>query len=173
MYKLREIEKKDIEIINKWRKNEELIQNLGATYRYINLDVENKWYDNYLVNRNTTVRCAITMEDDDIIGLITLANIDNVNRTAVLHIMIGEEENCGKGVGSFAISKMLSHAFLDLNLNRVELEVLTQNIRAKKTYEKLGFKYEGTKREAYFKNGNYNDVEIMAILKKDFYSTTK
>ena len=168
MYNLRELEKKDIEQINNWRKNEDLIKYLEAPYRYINLDVENKWYENYLNNRNTTVRCAITTEDDNIIGLITLADINSVSRSAVLHIMIGNEENCGKGIGSFAIKQMLNHAFLNLNLNRVELEVLSQNIRAKKTYEKIGFKYEGTRREACFKNGNYIDIDIMSMLKKEF-----
>lgn len=168
MYKLRELERRDIETINSWRKKEDLIKNLGAPYRYINFDVENEWFDNYLKNRNTTIRCAITTEKDEIIGLVTLADINVVNRTAVLHIMIGDEENCGKGIGSIAIRKMLKHAFLDLNLNRVELEVLTENIRAKKTYEKLGFKFEGVRREACFKNGEYINMEIMSILRKEF-----
>ena len=167
MYKLRELDKKDIEQINNWRKNEKLIWYLEAPYRYINLEIDNRWYENYLNNRNTTIRCAIIVEETDkIIGLITLANINNISRTAELHIMIGEEENCGKGVGSFAIKKMLKHAFFDLNLNRIELEVLTLNERAKKT--KLGFKCEGTKREACFKNGKYVNIDIMSILKDEF-----
>lgn len=171
MYKLRELEKKDIEEINNWRKNEELIQYLEAPYRYINLEVENKWYENYLNNRNNTIRCAITTQEDNIIGLITLTNINNINRSAELHIMIEKEENCGKGIGSFAINKILNHAFFDLNLNRVELEVLTQNLRAQNAYKKLGFKYEGTRRKACFKNGIYVDIDIMSILKEEFYIT--
>ncbi len=168
MYFLREIEKKDIEEINIWRKNKELIEYLGAPYRFINLDVESKWYENYLNNRHNTIRCAITEENDEILGLVTITDINNVNRTATLHIMIGKEENCGKGLGSFAINRILKHAFLDLNLNRVELQVLTKNIRAKKTYEKVGFKYEGTKRKVCFKNGEYLDMDIMSILKEEF-----
>ena len=40
MFKLRELEESDLEIINKWRNKHSLIDNLGAPFRYINLDVE-------------------------------------------------------------------------------------------------------------------------------------
>ncbi len=170
MYKLRELEKKDIKEINSWRQSGELIEFLEAPYRYINIDVEDEWYENYLRNRNNTIRCAITTEEDKAIGLITLADINNISRSAELHIMIGKEENCGKGIGSFAIKEMLNHAFLDLNLHRVELQVLEYNDRAKKAYQKIGFKYEGTRREACFKKGKYINLEIMSILKDEFLS---
>ena len=41
MYRLRELERKDISTINKWRNNEDIISNLGAPFRYINQDIEN------------------------------------------------------------------------------------------------------------------------------------
>lgn len=48
MYKLRELERKDLEQINKWRNDPELIELLGAPYRFINLEVDTKWYENYM-----------------------------------------------------------------------------------------------------------------------------
>jgi hypothetical protein len=48
MYKLRELRKEDILKINKWRNDSELINHLGAPFRYINLDVDYRWYDNYM-----------------------------------------------------------------------------------------------------------------------------
>ncbi len=59
MYKLRELRREDMVKINQWRNDHELIDHLGAPFRYINLDVDYKWYDNYLLNRSTTIRCAI------------------------------------------------------------------------------------------------------------------
>jgi len=38
MYKLRELRKEDIPKINKWRNDSELINHLGAPFRYINLN---------------------------------------------------------------------------------------------------------------------------------------
>jgi len=169
MYKLRELSREDIPIINIWRNDTELIKYLVAPFRYINSEVDNKWFDNYMQNRNTNVRCAITKIDDDkILGLVSLTNIDFINRCAEFHIMIGDKQNRGKGIGYFATTEILNHAFYNMNLNRVELEVLENNIPAIKLYEKIGFKQEGIKRKAIYKNGEFIDVIIMAILKEDY-----
>ncbi len=169
MYKLRELERKDLQIINTWRNDPELIQYLGAPYRFINIDVDNQFYDGYMASRNTTVRCAIVTDKSDVIlGLITLANVNYLNQTAVLHIMIGDKENHGKGIGTFAVSTMVAHAFYNMNLRRVELNVLTSNERAIHVYEKVGFKREGLKRKAVYKNGEFVDMYSYAVLKEEF-----
>ena len=174
MYKLRELERKDLPEINKWRNDPKLIESLGAPFRYINLNVDEKWFDNYMSNRSNTVRCAIVTEsDDNIIGLVTIASINNINRTGEVHIMIGNVENRGKGIGTFAVKEILNHAFNNLNLNRIELGVLSTNIAAQKLYEKCGFVREGVKRNAIYKNGVYIDMYLYAILKEDFMRGNK
>ncbi len=168
MYRLREIERADICIINEWRSNKELINCLGEPFRYINIDVDYKWFDTYLQNRNNTVRCSIINEDNLLLGLVSLTNIDYINQSAVLHIMIGSSENRNKGLGTFAIKEILKHAFYDIHLNRIELTVLEDNEIAKRVYSKIGFKQEGIKRNAIFKNGDYINMIIMSILKNEF-----
>ena len=168
MYHLREIEKRDLPAINQWRNNEELIAQLGAPFRYINSDVENEWFNKYLSCRSTSVRCAITKEDDTIIAMISLVGIDYLHQCAELHIMIGQCGDQNKGAGTFAVQKMLEHAFLNLNLNRVELSVLPTNERAVHLYKKCGFSYEGTKRQARFKHGEYQDLCLYSILRNEF-----
>lgn len=56
MYHLRELERKDLKTINCWRNDPELIAVLGAPFRYINLDVDENWFDGYMSNRGTQVR---------------------------------------------------------------------------------------------------------------------
>lgn len=168
MYKLRELERKDLTTINIWRNNDDLISLLGAPFRYINLETDERWFDNYMNNRQNTVRCAIVDSDDQIIGLTSLTNIDLQNRSAVFHIMIGDSVNHGKGIGSFAIKEILKHAFLNLNMNRIELSVLENNARARHTYEKLGFVLEGTKRKAIYKKGEFVNICIYSMLISDY-----
>jgi len=169
MFRLREIEKKDLEKINEWRNDPELIELLGAPFRYINLDVDLKWYEAYMNNRGNAVRCAITKEDEDnILGLVSLVSINYMNQSAEFHIMIGDKANQGQGVGTFAINEMLNHAFNNMNLQRIELTVLEDNERAKHVYEKLGFVYEGRKRKARYKNGKFVDMLMYSILKTEF-----
>ena len=52
---------------------------------------------------------------------------------------------------------MLKHAFCDLNLHRVWLTVLDTNAAARRVYDKVGFRVEGTIREGVFKDGRYHD----------------
>jgi len=119
-------------------------------------------------SRNSTIRCAITLEnDDEIIGLVTLANIDYINRCAELHIMIGNDYQ-NKGAGKYAVKSILDYAFKDINLNRVELSALENNERAIGLYKKMGFKVEGLKRKAYYKEGKYVNKIEMAILREEY-----
>lgn len=170
MYRLRELERGDLDCINMWRNDPDLIACLGAPFRYINLDVDQRWFDNYMGNRNSCVRCAITTADapTDILGLVSLTNIDSLNQCGSLHIMIGAKENQGKGIGGFAVNAMLHHAFMNLNLHRVELKVLTTNTRAIHVYEKAGFVREGLLRRAIYKNGDFSDIYQYGILKEEF-----
>ena len=176
MYKLRELERDDIKRINKWRNDPNLIACLGAPYRFINADVDSDWYDKYLHSRSNSVRCAIVEQakEDEVLGLISLLNINYVNRSAEMHIMIGGAENRGKGLGTFAVRAMISHAFYNLNLRRIELGVLETNTAAIRLYEKCGFTREGVKRQSNYKNGEYISLIIMGLLKeelpKDFLS---
>mgnify|MGYP005636336855 CR=1 FL=1 len=170
MFKLRELKKEDISQINMWRNDKDLISCLGAPYRYINTDVDNQWYDNYMKSRNNTVRCSIvnTEEEDIVLGLVSLTGISSINQSAEFHIMIGDSENRGKGIGSYATIEMLKHAFYNLNLNRIELSVLESNTRAVNLYEKVGFKKEGLQIRSTYKNGEFVNTIIMALLKDDF-----
>lgn len=169
MYKLRELERNDIPTVNKWRNDKELIDRLGAPFRYISQLVDEKWFESYMNSRNTCVRCAIvTEESDDIIGLVSLIKIDQMNQSAEFHIMIGDKQNRGKGAGLFALKEMLRHAFLNLNLQRVELTVNEDNVSAIHLYEKVGFVREGMKRKARFKNGEFINMYMYSILRDDF-----
>lgn len=171
MYQLRELERGDLDKINQWRNDPDLIACLGAPYRYINEDVDREWYDKYLRTRGNSVRCTIVdKETDEVLGLISLMSIDSVNRSAQLHIMIGRAENRGKGVGTFAVRAMVAHAFNDLNLCRIELGVLEYNLPALRLYEKIGFVREGLKRQSNYKNGDYHDLIIMGLLRDEFRS---
>ncbi|GAI87480.1 unnamed protein product, partial [marine sediment metagenome] len=66
----------------------------------------------YMQKRDTTIRCAIVeaTDEDNILGLVSLTDINFINQSAVFHIMIGDRENRGKGIGYFATTEILNHA---------------------------------------------------------------
>jgi len=168
-YFLRELNRDDVPIINQWRNKAGLIERLGSVFRYIGIEVDQEWFSQYLISRNTNIRLGICdLENQTLIGAIYLLNIDWVSRHGELSIWIGEDVCQGKGAGRFAMTQLLRHAFQDLNLHRVWLRVLSDNEPAIHLYTKLGFIHEGRSRDAVFKNGKYVDLLHMSILDKEY-----
>ena len=110
----------------------------------------------------------VKLSNDELIGNVSLMNIDHINKTATLGIMIGKKDEREKGYGTEAINLLLDYAFNHLNLNNIMLELLDTNERAKKCYLKCGFKQLGIRRQSHYLNGVYHDSIYMQILKEDF-----
>jgi RimJ/RimL family protein N-acetyltransferase len=70
----------------------------------------------------------------------------------------------GKGVGTALMQYIIDWARANPVIKRVELEVFTINPRAVKLYERFGFEAEGVKRQVYFKDGEFVDSVMMAIV---------
>jgi len=127
-----------------------------------------------LVNDPNSVLFTIcTKETDKPIGNTAFVRIDWVGRMATFYIAIAEKENWSQGYGSETTRMMVDYAFDTLNLNRIQLHVSTENQPALNTYRKIGFKEEGTLRQAMYFNGHYIDFYLMAILKDDYYTNKK
>ncbi len=164
---LREIESSDLEKINLWRNNKAIVDLLGNNFRFISLEVDKIWFENYIKNRKSNVRLAILFKGA-FVGMVNLTDIHEINQSAEFSIIIGEEKFHSKGIGYFASKEILKHGFNNLNLNRIFLEVVDYNTRAIFLYKKLGFVQEGKKRKAIYKNGTFCDITIMSLLKSEF-----
>lgn len=68
------------------------------------------------------------------------------------------------GVGSALMQRMVEWARGTGIVTRLELDVFADNARAIHVYEKIGFKLEGRKVRAYYKDGKYVDALFMALL---------
>ncbi len=73
------------------------------------------------------------------------------------------EGHRGRGIGRALMSKTLEAARKS-GLDRVELTVREDNLRAKALYEKFGFTVEGVKRKAARVDGRYYDLFLMSLL---------
>ena len=69
----------------------------------------------------------------------------------------------GRGVGRALITMAIEHASMR-GLTRLELTVHSQNVVAQSLYTSVGFKLEGTQRNAWLMDGVYFDVHSMARL---------
>ncbi|KPZ52379.1 Spermidine N(1)-acetyltransferase [Pseudoalteromonas sp. P1-13-1a] len=164
---LRELSLTDVDTLNEWRNSRETIDCLGANFRYVDMAIDKKWFENYQQNRMSNVRLAVCCkETSQLLGAVYLLNIDWLNRNAEFAIWLGDESSRGQGIGSHATSLALEHAFLDLNLHKIYLTVLETNKPAIGLYKKIGFKEEGILVDAVYKNGKYLNMISMAIITK-------
>ena len=73
-----------------------------------------------------------------------------------------------KGVGTDLLQHLIDWAKTSNVIKRIELEVMTHNARAIHVYEKLGFKMEGKRLAAMYKDGGYIDIYVMGLLLIDY-----
>jgi len=168
MITLRELSREDIPAINRWRRDPVVADGVGAPNRFIGLDVDLKWYDEYLTRRGSEVRCAVCLADSgQLVGMVSLTRIDYLHRNAEYNAMVGERDSQNRGIGTAATRAMVRHGFLDLNLHRIYVSILRDNISSIRMCEKAGFREEGTIREGAYKNGRYHDLLLMGLLKSE------
>lgn len=82
---------------------------------------------------------AVADDQDVYQGTISLKNVDYVKSEAEYAIAMHPEAQ-GKGFAAKATKDILDFAFKQLELDRIYLNVLSENIRANKFYKKAGFK---------------------------------
>ena len=68
---------------------------------------------------------------------------------------------------------MIRYGFMELNLNRIQSQAMEENIGGWRADEKVGFKYEGTLREAILRFGKYNDVRVSSLLRREYLQNTE
>ncbi|MDV4150142.1 GNAT family protein [Clostridium sp. AL.422] len=125
-------------------------------------------YYNRIVDDTDRYDFMIIDSEGRFIGESVINEIDWELKSANFRIVIFRKEGRSKGIGSWVVKATRDFAFEYLNLHRLELEVFAFNPRAKRAYEKAGFKVEGVKKEAILNGDKYDDVIIMAILKDEW-----
>jgi ribosomal-protein-serine acetyltransferase len=79
------------------------------------------------------------------------------------------QEHQGKGIVTEACRAMITHAFRELDLHRVQIRCATGNIKSCAIPQRLGFAHEGTAREAEMVNDRFIDLHIFGMLKQDWH----
>ncbi len=139
----------------------------------VNARQEREWWESIGSNRTPSVitLAIVLKENDRYIGSIDLHNIDWLHRCAETGTLIGEKECRGQGYGSEAKHLLLEYAFRTLGLHRIESHVYANNERSLKCQLKCGYVEEARLRKRRWKNGEWVDEVILAILAEDGFAT--
>lgn len=174
MIKLRKLETKDAEGMLEWMHDPQIQKqfrvSMAEKTRINAMD--------FIRNAHTqpvnggAVHYAIADETDTYLGTISLKDINLTDRHAEYAVSL---RRCaqGRGVGYEATLKLLQMAFEQFGLERIYLNVLSENISAIHLYEKCGFSLEGEFRNHLFIRGKYRTLKWYGILKEDYEKDLK
>ncbi len=162
---LRTVEEDDIEWMTENINDPEIRS--YTTMRYpANYEQEERWFEERVSGAEDTIHLKIT-EDGERKGLISLMNINKDSGNAEIGLWIAREEQ-GKGYGTKASKLITDYAFRELRLHRVFARAFEHNPASRKIWQNLGYREEGIMREHDFLDGEYRNLYIYGILRKEW-----
>jgi diamine N-acetyltransferase len=169
--RLRAIEREDLPRYVEWLADPGVSENL-AIQMPMSLVHEERWYEENLrlpiEQQALAVDARLSRGKWEHIGSIGFHQLDKRNRIAECGLFIGPKKYWNKGYGSDALRTLLRYGFDVLNLHAIQLRVMAYNERAIHVYEKIGFVREGTQREVHFYKGQYWDMHLYSILRREW-----
>ena len=166
MLKLRQYQSCDAQAITRWIKNEYAFRQWSAD-RYENYPITADDMNNYYSQYSKDELYKLTAVDEDkIIGHLTIRFIDDARKIARLGFVIVDDSKRGKGYGKQLVSSALKYAFDELKADKVTLGVFENNTPAVHCYLFCGFKIvERELTESYQCMGEtWNCIEMEVVL---------
>ena len=163
---LRPWERSDAPIIAPWVNNPAVTRTL-LIHRPMTVQAEERFIDEAGSNPNIVMLAVVERDTGRLVGSVGLQSIDLASRHAQFGIVIGDPSDWNKGFCTEATRLIVGYAFDTLNLHRVWLHVVADNVAGIRAYEKAGFKREGVLREAHYREGHYQDLVTMGILRSE------
>ena len=101
-----------------------------------------------------------------------------VGTCTLIHVVAGHQRgeigfavaraHWGRGIASEAVTAVVTFAFDQLDLHRLEADVDPRNERSLRLLERLGFRREGYLRERYFVGGERQDAVMVGLLRPEW-----
>jgi len=118
--------------------------------------------------KTEVVFAVYALPDLTLIGETLLLDIDHRHGTATFGITIGRRDYWDRGYGSEATRLVLDYGFRFLNLHNILLMTTSFNPRARRAYEKAGFREIGRRHGSVLLGGRRYDDIYMECLASEF-----
>jgi RimJ/RimL family protein N-acetyltransferase len=106
----------------------------------------------------------VRTEDGSYLGEVVLNDLDRGNESMNYRIALRGLDVVGQGYGTEAGMAVINFGLGLVGLHRISLGVYAFNERAIKSYQKIGFEFQGRLRHALQWDGSWYDEIVMAIL---------
>jgi len=158
----------DAELWTEWENDLEVAIPLGSEAHTTTAVEKMAEFIEEIIGSQQHVYNIVDRREETIVGRAMLYEVDHVNGTAKLGVLIGQRVYWDQGYGQEASALLLDYGFNLLNLHNIMLGVYAFNTRALRCYERLGFHIIGRRRQARLIGGKRHDVIFMDLLAEEF-----
>lgn len=165
-WKLRTWREGDEISIAKYANNPKVAKNLRNSFPYPYTLQDAKDYLSFCfgANTNEVLLRAIEMNGEAVGSVGVFVQTDVYCKNAELGYWLGEPF-WRKSIMSTAVRQICEEAFRIYDINRIYAEPFADNTASCKTLEKAGFTLEGVMKKAVWKNDEYHDYCMYALIR--------
>lgn len=165
---LREYVDSDYEHIRRWVNDPKIVDTLSDSFLYPHSEKQTRDFLDRAMGRDWKGFVIAHCDTEEYIGQIDFVRLDLINGFGEIGIVIGNENNHGKGYGTEALQLFMEFGFRELRLNRIELVCWEHNVKGRRAYEKAGFVQEGVRRKKRYRHGQYYDEINYGVLRSEW-----
>lgn len=166
---LRSLEMQDLPLVRAWR-NQPRVR-LSMYSQHLISETEHREWFLKLQQDPSSFWYIYESENLKPEGVVYFTRHDVTHRNAFWGFYTGDE--APKGTGRIMGLCALEKAFTDLNLHKLNADVLATNSVSLKYHKRMGFQLEGRLRETYLDDQSYLDVIRFGILKSEWLALHK
>jgi RimJ/RimL family protein N-acetyltransferase len=161
----------DLPVVLSWRED----PSLYGAYRELDPIAppqQAAWYQRMLARDDERNFVIVRWRQPEVsLGTISLLAYHPRNRRAELgRFVLGAPSHRGWGMGVEAQLLMMRYAFAHMNLYKLSLLVLATNRDAVcPMHAALGFRHDGAYHQHVYKQGRYEDVLVMSMLRHEYH----
>lgn len=157
--KLRDLKNEELELMLSWRNAPSVRANM-YTQHEISFNEHVAWWSS--IKNRVDQKYFMFETEDKPCGIVAFNQIDFMNNNSLWAFYASPD--AVKGTGSRMEFLALDYAFSEMNLHKLNCEVLAFNTQVIRLHQKFGFKIEGILREQYKVESNYSDIYLLGIL---------
>lgn len=159
------IDQEHVGIIRQFR-NDPRIYRWCRQTTLINEIEHEQWWKWQATAQDVKMFSVLDRKSLEILGVAGLTDINLIHRRAEFSLYIIPSQR-RRGKASEALKTLFDFGFKDLNLNIIWGETFDGN-PAFSLFKTLGMNHEGTRRDYYYKNGNYIDAHLVSIKRSEW-----
>jgi RimJ/RimL family protein N-acetyltransferase len=151
-----------------WFNDEELCKTLQKHYFPSTIESQLEFWEKNIRSANDKIQLGICcIKGGPIVGVVSLNNIDFINRRAEFSAVIGERDAHNVKLFTESCKLLFNHGFYSLNLNRIYGGSISKDL-VLMMCRMFNCKEEGVRRQEIYKNGKYSDSYCYGLLREDF-----